>query len=497
MLLPDPERRRRAARLRRGEVSAEEATRAALGRARETIGAFLHLDAAGALDRARALDRTAERGPLFGLPVAVKDNIAVRGWPSTSGSALLEGYRPPFDATVVERLRAAGAVLLGTTNLDEFAMGSATTRGARGPTRNPADPERVAGGSSGGSAAAVAAGAAHAALGTDTGGSVRLPAAHCGVFGIRPTWGRVSRFGITAYASSFDQVGCFAADLADLGRVLAVISGRDPRDATSAEREVPNFAAAASRPALPRHLVSCGEADLALLDAASRRAFAAAVERFERAGCRVRSHPLPAAGAATAAYYLLACAEASSNLARFDGMRYGVREERDGPLAATLRESRTRGFGREARRRVLAGAAVLSRGYRDAIYRAALDTRRRVADELGRLFDHGELILLPAAVAPPRRLDEEPPPEVEYRADRFGILAALASFPALSLPAGERSGLPFGIELMAPPWREDALISAAAAFGATARASRSPSRGAGAAPGGRRTAGAALPLREA
>ena len=470
MLLAGPERRRRAVSLRAGETSAEEAARLALGRAAAVdgeLGAYLYLDREGALTRARALDQ-GPRGALFGLPVAVKDNIAVRGWPSTSGSALLRDYRAPFDATVVERLREAGAVLLGATNLDEFAMGASTTRGFRGATRNPADPARVPGGSSGGSAAAVASGAAFAALGTDTGGSVRQPAAHCGVFGIRPTYGRVSRFGITAYASSFDQVGCFASDLTDLGRVLAAIAGEDPRDATSAAREVPDLAAAAARPASLRAIVTCGARDLEALDPASRRAFSAAVRRFERLGCEVRRVALPDPDSATAAYYLLACAEASSNLARFDGMRYGRREAGDGPLAAAFRESRTRGFGTEVRRRVLAGATVLSHGYRDAIYQAASETRKRVAADLLRLFDAGDFILLPVTVGPPRRLDAEEPPALEYWADRFSILAALASLPAISLPAGERSGLPFGIELMAPPWEESALFSAAAAFTGTA-----------------------------
>ena len=467
--LPDAERRRRAAELRGGQACAEEAARLALDRAAATEGtarAYLHLDPEGALDRARALDRRpgAGRGSLFGLPVAVKDNIAVRGWPSTSGSALLDDYRAPYDATVIERLREADAVLLGTTNLDEFAMGSATTRGFRGATRNPADPERTAGGSSGGSAAAVAAGSAYAALGTDTGGSVRQPAAHCGVLGIRPTWGRVSRFGITAYASSFDQVGCVAADLTDLGRLLAAVAGADPRDATSAAREVPDYAAAAGRPAAAGAIVTCSGQDLEALDPASREAFRRAVRRFERLGWSVRSAALPDPDRAVAAYYLLACAEASSNLARFDGMRYGRREAGDGTLAGALRESRARGFGREARRRILAGATVLSRGYRDAIYGASLETRRRVADELRRLFDPGGLILLPSTVGPPRRLDAREPPADEYWADRFAILAALGGTPAISLPAGERSGLPFGVELMAPRWEEASLFSAAAAF---------------------------------
>lgn len=458
-----------ADRLRAGAVSAEEATRATLARARETepLGAFLHLDAEGAVAAARRLDALAEeeRGPLFGLPVAVKDNIAVRGLPSTSGSALLDGYRPPYDATAVERLRRAGAVVVGKTNLDEFGMGSSTTRSYRAPTRNPRDPERIPGGSSGGSAAAVAGGAALAALGTDTGGSVRQPAAHCGIFGIRPTYGRVSRYGVTAYASSFDQVGCMATDPVWLAQLLAVIAGRDPRDATSSGEPVPDFAAAAARPSLPPRIVTCGPEELRALDAESRDAFSAVVEALERAGCAVRAAPLPSAATAVAAYYLLVCAEASSNLARFDGMRYGRR--RPGRhLIDTYYQSRSAGFGPEVRRRILLGAAILSKGYRDAVYRTAASARREITAALLSAFGEGDLVLLPTTVDPPRRLTEEPDPEAEYDSDRFTILAALAALPAISVPAGERAGLPFGVQLLAPPWREESLLSAAAALSA-------------------------------
>ncbi len=467
MVLPAVERRRRSARLREGETGAETAVGLALERARAArdAGAFLHLDEAGARDRARALDRAPEGRadrPLFGLPVAVKDNIAVRGLPSTSGSALLADYRAPFDATVVSRLRRAGAVILGTTNLDEFGMGSSTTRGFRGASRNPAAPHRIAGGSSGGSAAAVASGAAFAALGTDTGGSVRQPAAHCGLYGIRPTWGRVSRFGMTAYASSLDQVGVLASDPVEVGRVLGTIAGADPRDATSARRPVPDFASAASRPRTPRRLTVCADADLAPLDPASRGAFQRAVRRFQAAGTRVRRAPLPDADSAVAAYYLIACAEASSNLSRFDGLRYGRREAGDGTLAGAYRVSRSRGFGAEVRRRILLGAALLSRGYKDAVYGAATVARRRTREALLRLLAGSDALLLPVTLSPPRRLDRPDPASAEYRADRFNILAALGSLPALAIPAGERDGLPFGVQLMGPPWEEGALLSVAA-----------------------------------
>ena len=448
-----------------------QATAAALDRAEaidRDIHAFLHLDRDGATAGARRLERQppSARGPLFGLPVAVKDNIAVRGVPSTSGSAVLGAYRAPYDATVVERLRGAGAVILGTTNLDEFAMGSATTSGFRGPTRNPVDPERIVGGSSGGPAAAVASGAVPVALGTDTGGSVRLPAAHTGIFGIRPTYGRVSRFGITAYASSFDQVGCLATNPADLGRVLSVVSGADSRDATSVDREVPDFAAAAARPAFPRTVVACSDEDLAILDSPSRAAFSRALRRFEAGGSTIHRFRLPEAVTTISAYYVLACAEASSNLARFDGMRYGSRVEGDGTLAAAFRASRTAGFGDEVRLRILLGTTVLSQGYRDAIYAAATAARRQIRDRLLGHFDQGEFLLIPIARTAPRRLSDPVEAGEDYDGDRFTILASLAGLPALAIPAGERDGLPFGVELMAPPWEEAALLSAGAAFAA-------------------------------
>lgn len=454
-----------------GEFGVAEATAAALDHAEAVdlpIQAFLHLDRDGAMAAARRLEQQppADRGPLFGLPVAVKDNIAVRGLPSTSGSAVLGAYRAPYDATVVERLREAGAVIVGTTNLDEFAMGSATTSGFRGPTRNPADPERIVGGSSGGPAAAVASGAVPVALGTDTGGSVRLPAAHTGIFGIRPTYGRVSRYGITAYASSFDQVGCLARTPGDLGRVLSVISGADPRDATSAHREVPDFSAAAARPAFPRTVVACSDEDLAILDPQSRTAFSRALRRFEDGGSKIHRFRLPEAVTTISAYYVLACAEASSNLARFDGMRYGSRVEGDGTLAAAYRASRTTGFGDEVRLRILLGTTVLSQGYRDAIYAAATAARRAIRGRLLGHFDRGEFLLIPVARTAPRRLSDPVEAGEDYDGDRFTILASLAGLPALSVPAGERDGLPFGVELMAPPWEEAALLSAGAALAA-------------------------------
>lgn len=454
---------------RPGEPAVVASAGAAVRRAETAnrkLHVYLHLDREGAIGQARQLEvrRAEDRGPLHGLPVAVKDNIAVRGLPSTSGSAILRNYRAPYDATVVRRLRQAGAVILGTANLDEFAMGSTTTSGFRGPTRNPVDPERIVGGSSGGPAAAVASGTVAAALGTDTGGSVRQPAAHCGIFGIRPTYGRVSRYGITAYASSFDQVGCLAADLSDLGKVLTAVAGRDPRDATSVDREVPDLAAAAAHPALPARVVTCSDADIAGLDAPSQAAFRAVIRRFEDAGCAMRQIELPDPVSTISTYYVLACAEASSNLSRFDGMRYGSRVEGDGTLGGAFRESRTAGFGDEVRLRILLGTTVLSEGYRDAVYGAATAARRGMTARLLAGFELGDLLLLPITKTAPRRFSDPVAAGDDYDGDRFTVLASLAGLPAISMPAGTRSGLPFGVELMAPRWKEARLFSAAAAF---------------------------------
>ena len=474
------------------QVPIQAPIRRALDRAEAAnreLNVFLHLDREGALARAANLESepAGQPGSLYGLPVAIKDNIAVRGLPSTSGSAILRNYRAPYDAAVVERLREAGAVILGTTNLDEFAMGSTTTSGFRGPTRHPLDPERVVGGSSGGPAAAVASGAAAAALGTDTGGSVRQPAAHCGIFGIRPTYGRVSRYGITAYASSFDQVGCLASNVDDLARVLAAIAGHDARDATSADRAVPDFAAAAARPALPRAVVACSDADCAALDPASRAAFDAAVQRFREAGCAVRRLELPDAASTISTYYVLACAEASSNLSRFDGLRYGQPADRgdETGLTGAYRENRTAGFGDEVRLRILLGTTVLSEGYRDSIYGAAVAARERITARLERQFEFGDLLLLPITTGPPRRLSDRVEAGDDYAGDRFTVLASLARLPAISLPAGRRLGLPFGVELIAPRWNEAALLAAAAAF------TRIPDPGPGVATDPNRAAGAA------
>ncbi len=456
--------RRIGAQLRNGETGPAEAMRRALDRIHRIeseVHAFLHVDPEGALARARELDRLPgeQRGSLHGLPVSIKDNIAIRGMPLTCASAILDGFVSPYDATVITRLRDAGAVFPGKTNLDEFAMGASTSTGYRGATRNPWDTDRVPGGSSGGAAASVAAGMAAVGLGTDTGGSLRHPGAHCGLHAIRPTWGRVSRFGITAYASSLDQVGCVAWDLTDLAAVLSIIAGPDPADATCSRKPVPDFRAAAGSPCLPGSIAIPGPADRPGLEPEGERAFARCVARLEDAGVRIRQVALPDWGLAVATYYVLACAEASSNLARFDGVRYGRRQPSD------IAESRTAGFGHEVRERILIGAACLSSGYENKVYQAARRRRTAFRTELLEVFRTSDAILLPVAVRPPRLVSDHAAAAREYEDDRCNILASLAGLPALAVPAGRWHGLPFGVQFVGAPWCEDQLIRFAGAFG--------------------------------
>ncbi len=461
-----PELRALGARLSEGTIGAEDAARVAFARIREVepgVRAFLHLAEDEALDRAREIDVSppGERGPLGGMPISIKDNIAVRGMPLTCASAILDGFVSPYDATIVRRLRDAGAVIVGKTNLDEFAMGSSTTSGCRGATRNPWDAGRVPGGSSGGAAASVAAGMAVAGIGTDTGGSLRHPAAHCGLAAIRPTWGRVSRFGITAYASSLDQAGCVAWDVATIARVLGAIAGHDPSDATSGREPVPDFEAAARSPELPASVAVPEDANRPALAPEGEEAFARCVDRLEAAGVRIRPAPLPDWDLAVATYYVVACAEASSNLARFDGVRYG-------PRRAGVRESRSFGFGAEVRERLLLGAACLSAGYETDVYRSAVRHRSAFRRRMLDLLREHDALVLPVAVAPPRRLADTDAARKEYEHDRCNMVASLAGLPALAVPGGSWGGLPFGVQFVGAPWREDRLLKFGAAFEALA-----------------------------
>jgi aspartyl-tRNA(Asn)/glutamyl-tRNA(Gln) amidotransferase subunit A len=413
---------------------------------------------ADAVDRAVAVGRESP-GPLAGVPVAVKDNIATEHLPTTCGSRILDGYVSPFEATAVRRLRGAGAVILAKTNLDEFAMGSSTEHSAYGPTRNPLDPTRVPGGSSGGSAAAVAAGLCRLALGSETGGSVRQPAAFCGVVGIKPTYGRVSRYGLVAFASSLDHIGVIGATVDDAALGLGVIAGHDPRDATSAVAPVPAFREAAH--ASLRGLVIGRPREYFPPDLDPRIAAACdeALAALRASGAVVRDVSLPHTPLAIPTYYVLAPAEASSNLARYDGVRFGQRV--DGPgLRGTYEATRSRGFGPEVTRRILLGTWVLSAGYYDAYYRKAMQVRRLIAEDFTRVFAGGVHVLLtPTTPSPAFPLGARSDPYEMYLSDIFTVTANLAGIPAMSLPAGTVDGLPVGAQLMAPHFDEVRMLT--------------------------------------
>jgi len=392
-----------------------------------------------------------ERLPLLGVPVALKDNLCARGQPATAGSRLLQHFVPPYDATVVERLEAAGAVVLGKTNCDEFGMGSSTENSAFGPTRNPWRLDCTPGGSSGGSAAAVAGGLAPVALGSDTGGSIRQPAALCGVFGLRPTWGRVSRYGLIAFASSLDQIGPLARTADDAALVLGTIAGHDPRDATSVDAPVPDYAAALTgdvrlRLAVPRRSLE------GTVDDEVAAAFSAALDVLRGRGATVVEIDLPHAAQAMAVYYVLVMAEASSNLARYDGVRYGTRVPAAGDpaLDEMYRETRSVGFGAEVTRRVMLGTYVLSAGYYDAYYRKAQQARTLIARDYAAAFAGADAVLTPTSPTAAFRLGERvDDPVAMYRSDVLTVGPSLADLPAASVPCGfTAAGLPLGLQIV-------------------------------------------------
>jgi aspartyl-tRNA(Asn)/glutamyl-tRNA(Gln) amidotransferase subunit A len=462
-----------ARRVRSREVTAEEVTRAHLERmaaVEPRVGAFLHVSGERALARARQLDAAGSlrEAPLAGVPIALKDLIDVRDEPTTCGSRILEGYRPPFSATVVERLHEAGAVILGKTNMDEFAMGSSTENSAYRKTRNPWDLERVPGGSSGGSAAAVAARMAPLALGSDTGGSVRQPAAMCGIVGVKPTYGRVSRYGLVAFASSLDQIGPLSRSIEDAALLAGAIFGRDARDATSADVPVPDFAsslrqgARGLRVGVPWKFLESGVADGVL------SAFRGALRDLEGCGCRIVDVELPHAPHAVATYYIVATAEASSNLARFDGVRYGLRSGADG-LRETYGATRDKGFGPEVKRRILLGTFALSSGYYDAYYLRAQKVRTLIRRDFDAAFEACDAIATPTSPSAAFRLGEKTADPLQmYLADVFTVPASLAGIPGLSLPCGFASGLPVGLQLVGRPFDEATLFRVGEAYqGAT------------------------------
>ncbi len=454
------------------EVSCEEVTRAHLGwiaSAEPAVDAFLAVLGDRALERARDLDRALAAGstapPLAGVPLAVKDVLHIEGLPTTCGSRVLAGYLPPFTATAVARLEAAGAIVLGKTNMDEFAMGSSTERSALKPTRNPWDRTRVPGGSSGGSAAAVSAAMAPLALGSDTGGSIRQPAAFCGVSGLKPTYGRVSRYGLVAFASSLDQVGPFARTVADLALVSQALFGHDPKDATSAAVSVPPLAAsldgdlAGLRVGVPRSFLASG------VEAETLARFDEALLALAAAGAEVREVALPHLPHAVATYYLVATAEASSNLARYDGVRYGLRAGDEGDIAAVYGRTRDVGFGPEVKRRIILGTFALSSGYYDAYYVRAQKVRTLIRRDFEAAFESCDVIATPTTPAPAFRLGEKTEDPLQmYLEDIFTVPANLAGIPGLSLPCGLAGGLPVGLQLLGRPFGEQTLLRVGAGF---------------------------------
>ena len=403
-------------------------------------------------------------GPLYDVPVAVKDNIATLRMPTSCGSRILEGYVSPYEATVVSRLRAAGAVIACKTNMDEFAMGSSTEHSAFGPALNPVDRTRVPGGSSGGSAAAVAAGVVPIAFGSETGGSVRQPAAFCGVVGVKPTYGRVSRFGLVAFASSLDQVGVFGKTVDDAALALQIIAGRDPMDATSADVPVPEYRTAASRPVSTLTIGRPKEYFPEALDPAIRARCDEILERLKEQGATIKDVSLPHSGLAIPVYYIIAPAEASSNLARFDGVRYGLRVTGDG-LTAMYEATRSKGFGAEVTRRILLGTYVLSAGYYDAYYKKAQQVRELITEDFRRVFASGvDVLFTPTTPTPAFKLGAVSDPYEMYLNDIFTCTANLAGNAAISVPIGTVNGLPIGGQIIAPHFGEHTMFAAAYAL---------------------------------
>ena len=462
--------------VRSGRRSAVEVCRQHLDRIADGDGRWNALTAVfrdEALAQAAEIDRRRDDWrdrPLLGVPVTIKDVICTRGQPTTAASRILAGFRPPYDATVATRLREAGAVVVGKTNCDEFAMGSSTEHSAYGPSRNPWDPERTPGGSSGGAAAAVAAGLAPISIGSDTGGSIRQPAAFCGIVGLKPTYGRVSRYGLLAFASSLDQIGPLTQTVGDAALVLGVLAGHDPRDATSADVPVEDYTAALTgeaaglRVGVPRVLLERGDAGI---DGEVLAAFRQALDAFAAAGIALVDVDLPHAEYAVPVYYLVAPAEASSNLARYDGVRYGARAaatEGDGsPLAAMYDRTRDAGFGAEVKRRIMLGTYALSAGYYDAYYRRAQRVRNLIRRDYDVAFGDGvgvDVVAMPTTPAPAFRLGEHlQDPLAMYLGDVFTVSANLAGLPAISVPAGfTAAGLPVGLQLVGRPFDEATLL---------------------------------------
>src|SRR5216683_5532046 len=459
-------------RIQSGETTARAVVESSVNDAEklnESLNAFLEIDRAGALKRAGEI-RDAPTLPLGGIPIAIKDNICVKGLQTSCGSRILGDYHPPYNATVIERLLGAGAVVIGKTNCDEFAMGSSNENSAFGAVKNPWDTTRVPGGSSGGSAAAVAAGIVPVALGSDTGGSVRQPASLCGVIGVKPTYGRVSRYGLVAFASSLDQVGIFGRRVRDVAQILGVIAGRDTHDATTADVAVPDYVGSLTsekepdlkgvRIGFPSALFGAG------LDQEVGTLVKSAVDVYRELGAEIVDIELPQAPYAIAVYYIIATAEASSNLARFDGVRYGFRAEEAPELRQMYRKTREGGFGPEVKRRIMLGTYVLSAGYYDAYYRKAQQVRTLIKDDFRRAFTSCDALITPTSPTPAFAIGEKvDDPLAMYLNDIYTVTANLAGVPGLSVPCGLSSArLPIGFQLLGPYWSEPMLFKLAHAY---------------------------------
>jgi len=456
--------------VRKGDYSAEESVRKSMDQLESPQGsyqAFLHHDRERALTLARKIDQRRAQGetlgPLAGVPMAVKDNMCTSFGATTCGSRILESFHSFYDAHVIERLESAGAVVIGKTNLDEFAMGSSTENSAYFTTRNPWDPGRVAGGSSGGSCAAVAARIVPAALGSDTGGSIRQPASFCGVVGLKPSYGRVSRYGLVAFGSSLDQIGPIATDVRDAALILEVIAGHDARDSTSVDRPVPDYLARLDRPMKGVRIGISEEYFGDGLDREVRSAVQAAIDLMADGGAEVLSIHLPHMKYGIACYYLVATAEASSNLARFDGVRYGYRTPRPNDTLDLYESSRGEGFGPEVKRRIMLGTYALSSGYYDAYYLKALKVRTLIKNDFDKAFEKVDVIASPVAPTTAFRIGEKSSdPLAMYLSDIYTISANLAGVCAISIPCGfDAQGLPVGLQFMGPAFGEENLLAIA------------------------------------
>ncbi|HEY2867748.1 MAG TPA: Asp-tRNA(Asn)/Glu-tRNA(Gln) amidotransferase subunit GatA [Pyrinomonadaceae bacterium] len=431
------------------------------------LNSFLSIERAYALRRADDVETAGDGVPLKGLPIAIKDVLVTKGIQTTCGSRILANYIPQYDATAVARLNDAGVVIVGKTNMDEFAMGSSNENSAFGPVRNPWDTDRVPGGSSGGSAVAVASGVVPVALGSDTGGSVRQPAALCGIFGLKPTYGRISRYGLVAFASSLDNIGIFSGNVFDMASVLGVIAGRDPLDSTSADVAVPDYDSLLDRSisgiriGVPRAWFGEG------LDDNVRDSVEAGIESYRSLGAEIVDVELPHAKYGIAVYYIIATAEASSNLARYDGVRYGFRAEESHELREMYFKTREEGFGPEVKRRIMLGTYVLSSGYYDAYYSKAQKVRTLLKQDYARAFEKCDAILTPTAPSTAFRIGEKSDdPLAMYLNDIYTVSANLAGVPGISVPCGVSNGLPIGLQLIGNYWSEDLILNLAAAYAA-------------------------------